>query len=228
MEARHPAPGEDANLAGLPARLQLELELALQRRDDDLPAERRLGHRQVDGREQVVALAHEARVRLHMDEDVEIARLGAELARVPLAADPDALTVVDSGRDLHRERALLDHAAGTVARAARVLDHPAGATATAAGARPDELPEDGVRDLLEPAAAPARGTGHSCGPGLGAAARAGPARDGDPERDVALDPPRRLNELDLDLGRDVGAPGGTAPARADAEKVVAEERREEV
>src|SRR5262249_55197892 len=117
----------------------------------------------------------------------------------------------------------LDHAAGAVAGAARVLDHAAGAATAATSARPDELAEDGVRDLLEPAAAPAGRTGHGRRARFCAAAVAGRARHRNLERHVSLDPLCRLDELDLDLGRDVAAPGG-APPRSDAEQVVAEER----
>ena len=62
---------------------------------------------------------------------------------------------------------------------------------------------------------------------LGAVASAARARDGDVERDVAARPRRCLDELDLDLRRDVARRGpGAAPAGA--EEVVAEERREEI
>ena len=64
-------------------------------------------------------------------------------------------------------------------------------------------------------------------PGSAPLPLAGRAGDGDAERHVARDAARGLDELDLDLGGDVRAARGAAPA-ADAEEVVAEERGEEV
>ena len=97
-----PAPAQDAHLAGLRARLELELDVAVERRHVDRCAERGLRHRQVDRREQVVALADEARVGPDVDEHVEVAGAAAGLAGVALAADADPLAVVDPRRDLDR------------------------------------------------------------------------------------------------------------------------------
>ena len=66
-------------------------------------AQRSLRDRQVDLRDQVVALADEARVGPDADEHVQVAGAPAELAGVALAAEPDALAVVDPRRDLDRE-----------------------------------------------------------------------------------------------------------------------------
>src|SRR6185436_3443893 len=120
LEHRHPAPTQNPHVPRLRSRVEVELELAVQRRDGDLAAQRCLGHRQVDRREQVVALADEARVRLDVDEHVQVAGLGAELTNMSLAADPDPLAVVDAGRHRDSERALLDYAAGAVARSTAI------------------------------------------------------------------------------------------------------------
>ena len=145
-----------------------------------------------------------------------------------LAAEPDPLPVVDAGRHLDRERALLDDAAGTVARLARVLDHAPAAAAAAARLGAHELAEDRVRDLLEPAAAAAGGAGDGLGARLRAGALARRAGDGDLERHLARDPARGLDQLELDLRRDIRAAGGAALPTREAEEVVAEERGEEV
>ena len=57
-----PWPRSVAHLAGLRARLELELDRAVERLDRDRRAERGLDDREVDLREDVVALAHEALV----------------------------------------------------------------------------------------------------------------------------------------------------------------------
>src|SRR5439155_4534509 len=112
LEDRQAAPSQHADLARLRARLEGQLRLAFERRDGQRGAERRLGDREVDGRVDVVALAHEARVRPDVDLDVDVARPATDRAGVALAADADALAVVDAGRDLQLARALLDHTAG--------------------------------------------------------------------------------------------------------------------
>ena len=53
----------------------------------------------VDAGGQVVAAALEARVRQHLDAQVEIAGLAAARARLALAGDADARAVLDAGRD---------------------------------------------------------------------------------------------------------------------------------
>jgi hypothetical protein len=48
LEHRHALPAQHADLARLRSRLELELDVAVERRDASLRPERRLGHRQVD------------------------------------------------------------------------------------------------------------------------------------------------------------------------------------
>ena len=81
-----PCPRSDAHLAGLRARLELELDRAVERLDRDGRAERRLDDGEVDLREHVVALAHEALVGPDAHRDVEVAGAAAERAGVTLAA----------------------------------------------------------------------------------------------------------------------------------------------
>ena len=122
-----------------------------------------------------------------------------------LAAEPDALAVMDSGRDLDRERPLLDDPARAAALGARLLDPAARAGARRAGLRADELAEDAARHLLQPSGSAAGRAGRDLAAGLRAvpaAARAGHSRL---ERHLARDAVRRLDEVDLDRRGEVGA-----------------------
>src|SRR5205823_7028432 len=110
---------------------------------------------------------------------------------------------------------------------AGVLDDAAGATTAGARLGADEFSECGPGDVLQPAGPAAGRTGRGLGAGLCSAAAARGARDGDRERNLALRPGGRLGELDLDLGRHVGAPGAAGPRR-DAEEIVTEEGGEEI
>ena len=142
LQDRHAAAAQDTSLAGLRAGTELQLGVAVEGRHGERRAERSLRHRQVDGREDVVALAHEPLVAADSDEDVRIARGAADRAGVSLTRDPDPLPVVDPGRDLHVERALLDDPAGAAAVLAGMLDHLSGAGAAGARLGADELAED--------------------------------------------------------------------------------------
>ena len=143
-----------------------------------------------------------------------------------LAGKPDALTVVDPLRDVDLERTLLEHAAAAAALLARGLHDPPRARAAGTGLGTDELPEDASRDLLQAAGAVAGRTGDRLGPRLGSAAVAGRAGHLDGVGHRALDPARRLAEVDLDLGEDVAAAPAAASPRS--EQVFAEEGREEI
>ena len=99
-----PLAAEDVDLARLGAGLELELDRAVERLDRDRRAERGLDDRQVDLREDVVALAHEALVGPDPHADVDVAGATAERARVALAGEADPLAVVDARRDLDVER----------------------------------------------------------------------------------------------------------------------------
>src|SRR5262249_35181547 len=124
LEHGHSFPAEDAHRAGLRARFELELSLTVEGRHGDLRAERRLGHRQRHARIDVVALTDEVAVRAHGDAHVDVAGAGTRRAGMALARDADALAVVNPGRNVDVERALLDDTALAAALAARCLDHP--------------------------------------------------------------------------------------------------------
>src|SRR5262249_19391906 len=227
MQHGHAATAEHLHGARLHARVERELDVAVERRHGHRRAERCLHDRQVDLREDVVPLAHEPLVRTHAHEDVQIAGPAAERARVPCAGEADALAVVDPRGDLDVERPLVERAAGAAAGLARVLDDPAGAAALRARHGAHELAEDAARDLLEPPGTAAAPTGRDARAGLDAVAAAGPTLDGGLDGHARSRPARRVDELDLDLGRDVAA-ARRAAAHAGAEEIVAEERAEEV
>src|SRR6185436_6968003 len=70
--------------------------------------------------------------------DVEIAGRAAAAARFALAAQAKALPARDAGGDLHRQLALVLHAAGATARGAGRADDRARSAALSAGARDRE------------------------------------------------------------------------------------------
>src|SRR6185312_10005879 len=125
LEDGHAAPAQRDDLAGLRAGGEVQIDVALERRNRKRRAERSLRHRQVDGGEDVVALAHEPWIGQDAHLHVDVARTRAELPDMTLAAEPDALAVVDARRDRHLEAALLEHASRTLAIGAWRLDAPA-------------------------------------------------------------------------------------------------------
>src|SRR5687767_6020392 len=230
LQHRHAPPAQHADLAGLRARLELELGVAVEGVDGHRGAERGLRHGEVDGGHDVVAVTHEARVAPHVDLHVDVARPPAEGACVALAREADPLAVVDPSGDVDVQLTLLGHPPGACAVRARGLDDLAGASATRATLRPDELAEDGARDRLQPAEPLAGRAGRRRGSGGGARSGADGAADDDREGHAAANALRRLDELHLDLGEHVGA-ARRSPARPAAEateEVVPEEGREEV
>src|SRR5690606_21644819 len=106
---------------------------AVERRHLDLPAERRRGHRDRDLAEDVRPVALEERVRLDGEEDVEIAGRTAAQARLAVADEAHFGPVLDTGRDVDRERPLARDAPRARAGRARIVDHLAAADARRAG-----------------------------------------------------------------------------------------------
>src|SRR5262245_14461868 len=190
LQHRHALAAQHAHVAWLRAGLERQLDGAVERLDADGRAERRLDDREVDLREDVVALAHEALVGTHAHEHVRVAGAAAERAGVALAGEADALAVVDAGRDVDVELARLECAARAVARLARVLDHLSAPTALRARRRADELAEEAARDLLQTAAPAAAVAPDRLRAGLDAVAAARRAGHGGLERHRHLRPAR--------------------------------------
>ena len=166
LQHRHPPSRQHADLAGLRARVEAQCELAVERLDRPRRAERSLDDREVDGRVHVVALAHEPLVALDANADIDVAGGTAEAAGVPRARDPDALAVVDAGRDFDRQALRLHRATRARAVHARTLDQPPGAATVRAGLAAHELAEHAARHLLQPTGSAARLARARAGPGL--------------------------------------------------------------
>src|SRR5690606_5022672 len=195
-----------AALAQLLARLDAgrdvdRMSLAVEAGDLDCAAERGGGEADRRAGEQRGALALEHRVRLDVDEDVEVARRRAVRAGLALARQADAGAVVDPRGDFDRQRLDLVHPSLAAAGAARLLDDFA--VAVAVGARLLDHEEALLRaDLALPAAqlaAARRGTR------LGARATARLAGDRNLDLDLAGAAVERVLELDLQVVAQVGS-----------------------
>ena len=162
------------------------------------------------------------------DEHVEVPGWPADRAGVTLAGEPDALAVVDPGRDLDLEGPLVEHAAGPFATGTRVLDDAARAAATRAGLAADELAERSSAQTCSMRPEPWHSSqvaavvpGSTPLPAHSSQARAtwmGTSR---------LIPLAASSRSIIDLCGDVG-PATPARARGDAEGVLSEEGREDV
>src|ERR1041385_8695373 len=130
----HAAPAEAEGRAALCPFGNLERLFTLEGRNGDVAAE---GHRRIvhgDFAEQIVAVAMEERVVLHMDDNVEVAGRTASGARLAFAAQAQALAARDARGNLHRQLARLLHATRSTACVARGADDRSGAPALPAGA----------------------------------------------------------------------------------------------
>ena len=94
----------------------LDLGVAVERRDLDLAAERRGGEADRHLAMQVAALALEHRVRLQVDDDVEVAGRSAVEAGLAFAGQADAIVLVDARGNLDRQRLVLLDAPGAAGR----------------------------------------------------------------------------------------------------------------
>ena len=150
--------------------------LAVQRRDLQLVAERRLREADVEVEQDVVAVALEQRVLLHGQDDVEVAASAAVEAHLAFAADADLRALFDSRRNPHLELALPHLAPAASTLMARLVDDPALAAAAVAGGDVDELAEDASLGATNLAAAVADGALARLGARLGAQAVADGAR----------------------------------------------------
>src|SRR5436190_13703263 len=95
----------------------------------ELAAERRGDHGDRHPAMQVGALALEKWMRAEGEKNVEVARRPAADAGLAFAGEPDASTVLDAGRNVHRQRPLARHPPGARAGWARIADHLAAALA---------------------------------------------------------------------------------------------------
>ena len=189
-------------------------------------AEHRLDVADRHGQREVVALAPEDGVGPHPDQQMQVAGRPAALARLAPPGQPDALTVVDPGRDADVERTGLGDPAGAPALGTLLVDHGADALALPARLGERERPLVGGD---QPGAVADRARAR-LGAGLGPAAVAGVADTGRPQRDRQRGPVHGVGEVERDLGLDVATPLGTAttgaagPAAEDGPEQVGESR----
>ena len=205
LERRHALAAQNLHVSRLGAGRDLDLDLARRPGNGERRAERRLRHRQVDHRVQVVAVALDAGLRVDADLDEEVARRASELACMALAPNADALPVGDARGDVEVDRALVQRATDAVAGVAGRLDDAAEPLAARAGARADELAEDALGDLLHAAGAAAQVARDGGRAGCGAVAAARLAGLGDARRHADGDPAECLCQRDLDARRHVAA-----------------------
>src|SRR4030042_3604870 len=117
------------HLSGLRFCRDLDLGMACQGGDFNLPAKCSGGETDRHFAMQIVAVALEYRVVLEMDHHIEVARRTAVDPGLALAAQTDAVAAVDPGRDLHRQGLVFLDAAFAMAGGAGSGHHLAGATA---------------------------------------------------------------------------------------------------
>ena len=150
-------------------------------------------------------------MRGDVDRDVQAARGPAARTDLALVREPDLVALVDARRDRDTQRALALGPAVAMAGVARRLDDLALAAAARAGADVDHLPEHGLADAPDLAAAVALRARDGFGPGLRpvAAARLAPLQDA--ELDLLLGPVDGLGERDPQVVAQVRA-GLRSPA----------------
>src|SRR5690242_1876853 len=147
-------------------------------------------------------------MRLHADEDVEVAWRSAVHPRLAFAGETDARAFLDAGGHIDRERPLLLDMTRAVARFAGILDHAALTAALRTGTF------DGEETLLganfADAAAGRALLGLRAGFRAGAAAHF--ARDGRRHLDLRAAALERFFETDLEIVAQVLPAIGAAPA----------------
>src|SRR4051794_16482088 len=99
----------------------------------DLAAERGLSNVQRDGAVQVVFVALEEGVLLHLQEHIKIARRAAVPAGLAFAGEPQAVAIGDAGRNVYLELALRLAITLAATFGARIADDLSGAVTRAAG-----------------------------------------------------------------------------------------------
>src|SRR5579859_181727 len=122
---------------------------------------------------QIGAVALEELVRRQRQEDVEVAGRPAADAGLAFTGEPDPRAVLNTLRNVDRQRAIALHPAGAQARRASVLDH----LTTALTARAGPLQREEALGLPHPPLPTAHRAGLRLGAGLGAGAGAGVAGD---------------------------------------------------
>src|SRR6185369_2683026 len=106
---------------------------AIQRRDLDFAAEGCRGEGNRHLAMQIVVITGEDGMRLEVNLDVKVARRAAIDAMFAFAGQPDAIALVDPGRNLHRQCLVLLDAPGTATALAGIGNEATGAVTLVAG-----------------------------------------------------------------------------------------------
>ena len=228
LQHGHPLAAQNADLARLGSGLELELDVALERRHRTVaPSAACVIVRSTAEMMSLPSRTNRASGRtctMHVD----VAGPAAERARMAFTAEPDPLAVVDPGRDLDLELALVvvrpvpaqsSHGVSTVARSPAVAQACVRTTwpkteLDTVWMRPSPSQAEHFTGAVPGAAPFPPQVAHETTTGNGT---------------LRITPSAASTELDLDLGEDVGAARRPARARAHApEEVVAEEGGEDV
>src|SRR5438045_4297634 len=183
-----------------------DLDRAVQRRDLDPIAKRRLDQVHPQLVDDVLLAPLQLRVLLDAQHDVEVARRSAPIAGLPLPAEADLGARVDAGRDLQLQPLCLLHPALATALSARLLEDAALAPAVVAGDDVDDLAEDRLGGAADLPRAAADRASVGAAPRLGARARAAIAADQAGHVDLLLGARVRLVEADAEVVAEVVAP----------------------
>src|SRR5437762_5854115 len=107
----------------------LDLRVTVERRNLDLAAERRRGKADRHLAMQIGTLALEHRMRLQIDDDVQVARRTCVRAAFTFTTQANAIVLVDTGWNFHRQRLVLLDAPGAMTRHTRIGNDLAGSMA---------------------------------------------------------------------------------------------------
>src|SRR5262249_6972817 len=139
----HPFAAQPQRGAGLRSFGNLHRLLAVERRHLDLSAERHCREVDRDLAEEIVAVAAEELVLLHLNHHVQVSGRSAERTRFTFALQPQLLTGCNARRNLDRELSIARDPSRAAARLARLGDNLSCAAALRAGSG------DGEEALLE-------------------------------------------------------------------------------
>src|SRR2546425_1463548 len=170
-----------------------------------------LRHTQGQLVDDVGPVAFQHRVRLDLDDDVQVTRGASAGTDLAFTREADLRTTVDPGRDVDPHFLFAGTAAAATAGPAGLLDDLALAVATRAGRDIDDLSEDRLRGPPHLAGAAALRTGLRRGATFGAGPMAGRAGVGPRDGELALDAEYRFFEGQPQVESKVGAPPGTGP-----------------
>src|SRR5690349_21847537 len=109
--ALDPFATQPEDLAGLGLGRYPDFRVAVEGRDFDLSAQSRRREADRHLTVQIIVVACEYAVRLDVDDDVKISRRPSVHAGFAFSRQPDAIPLVDTRWDFHRQRLVLLHAA---------------------------------------------------------------------------------------------------------------------